>query len=219
MNVGCFAIRLGGSTPDHRKAVAVVLLAERLDVLHQLLDLFPLGQSGAAHIVGSFEPGDPVRGEHCGHRGDGSHLVADAFDVLGSENAGTHRRRICVIGIRVPASEHDVIEIGERHELPDQRVAVVGSLAEADVTHLRQRTDRGRLAGPGSEDSGIQGGGDGPHTGGENSQAAACRLDRGLSHESSRCCSSWMDGTGHPLSAIRCPQSASAHPRACTPQK
>ena len=203
MDVDRLVVGLGRAAPHHRQPLAVVLLAERLDVLDELLDLLPLREPVGADIVRSFETRDPVVGEDGRHGRDRSHLLADALDVLGAEDTGSHRRRIGVVGIRVPASEDDVVEIGERHELPDQRIAVVGPLTEPDVTHLGQRADRGRLTGAGRQDSGVQRGGDGPHSGGEDSQPAGGRCDGGLRHESSKFENGSGDGTGGPPSEVR----------------
>ena len=95
--------------------------------------------------------------------------------MLGSQDTGPHGGGIGVIGVRIPTAEDDVIEIGQGHEFADQRIAVVGPLPEPNVTHLRERADRGRLAGASCEHTRVQGGGDCPHTGGEDSQPTGRR--------------------------------------------
>ena len=72
---------------------------------------------------------------------------------------------------------------GERHEVPDQRVAILLALAEADVGHLGERADGNGVPGPGGEHAGDEGGGDGAHAGGEDPEAAGGGSDGdGLGH-------------------------------------
>ena len=81
--------------------------------------------------------------ERGGHRADVAQCVGDLLDVpAGFEHAGALGRDVGVVRERIPCAEHEVVERGERHEVLDQRRAVVGALAEADGVHQRQRADR-----------------------------------------------------------------------------
>ena len=63
-----------------------------------------------------------------------------------------------VVGEHVPRAPDDVLECGERHEVLDQRAAVLGALAQADRAHLRQAADRQAHAPFDQLDAGDQGG-------------------------------------------------------------
>ena len=72
----------------------------------------------------------------------------------------------------VPAGKDQVVQIGQRHKVLDQRRFVVGALAQADGAHLRQRSDRlGQSAADGL-DSGDHRGGDGAQADHHHSQFA-----------------------------------------------
>ena len=88
------------------------------------------------------------------------------------EHAGALGGDVGVVGERVPRAEHDVVERGERHEVPDQRAAVVGALAEADRVHQGQRADRLGEAALDELDAGDQRRGDGAEADGEDAEAA-----------------------------------------------
>ena len=69
------------------------------------------------------------------------------FDVLAAlEHAGAGGGDVGIVRERIPRAEHDVVERGERHEVLDQRAAVVGALAEADGAHLGEAADGQRHA-------------------------------------------------------------------------
>ena len=98
---------------------------------------------------------------------------AIGLDVLaGLEHAGADGGDVGVVGEHVPRAPHDVFERGERHEVLDQRAAVLGALAEADRAHLGQAADRQALAPLDQLDAGDQGGGDGAEADGEHAEAA-----------------------------------------------
>ena len=74
---------------------------------------------------------------HCAERlGDGLEVPARL------EHARALRGDVRVVGERVPAAEHEVVELRERHEVLDQRHVVLGALAQPDRAHLRERPDR-----------------------------------------------------------------------------
>ena len=112
------------------------------------------------------------------HRAHLAQRVGDALEVLARlEHAGALGGDVGVVGERVPGAEHDVVEAGERHEVADERRALVGALAEPDRRHLRERADRCGLPAPCELDAGDQRGGDGAEADGEHTEAAGGRLD------------------------------------------
>ena len=95
--------------------------------------------------------------------------------LAGVEHAGPLGGDVGVVGERVPRPEHDVVERGDRGEVLDQRVAVVGALAEADRVHQRQRSDRLGEAALHQLDAGDQRGGDGAEADGQDAEAPVGR--------------------------------------------
>ena len=82
-----------------------------------------------------------------------------------------------VVGEGVPGAEDDVVEVGQRHEVLDQRHAVVGALAEADRAHLGQRADGLAGAAPGVLDAGDEGRRDGAEADEQDAEPAGCGRD------------------------------------------
>ena len=120
------------------------------------------------------------------HRAHVAQRLGDLLDVLAAlEHAGALGGDVGIVGERVPRAEHDVVERGERHEVLDQRAAVVGALAEADGVHQGQRADRLGHAPLDQLDAGDEGGGDGAEADGEHAEAPVGRLHgrgRGSGH-------------------------------------
>ena len=114
-------------------------------------------------------------------------LVEDRRQRLDGLQVGLQlRQRLLVqhLGVRgglvdvvledVPAGKDQVVQVGQRHKVLDQRRFVVGALAQADGAHLRQRSDRlGQSAADGL-DSGDHGGGDGAQADHHHAQFARC---------------------------------------------
>ena len=171
---------LRGAAPDHHDAVDLVLVAETADVLADPFEHGPLlravlhvGTVEALHVLG-IERGRhrPHRPQHVGHR-----LEVPAR----LEHAGANRRRVGVVGERVPRAEHEVVEGRERHRVTDERRAVVGALAEPDRAHLRERPDRLGHPPPRQLDACHQRARDRAEPDGEDAEAALGRRDgRGL---------------------------------------
>ena len=89
-----------------------------------------------------------------------------------------HRGVVGVVGDRIPGAEDEVVEAGERDEVPDQRRAVFGALAEADGAHLGERADGLAAAAAGVLDAGDERRGDGAEADEEDAEAALGRRDR-----------------------------------------
>ena len=115
--------------------------------------------------------------EHRRHRLDRLELGADRIEQRALEHAGRAGRGVAVFFENVPAAEHDVVELRERHELVDLRGAVLGALAEADRAHLRERSNGFREALADGDHAGDGGGADGAEADEENAQLALGRGD------------------------------------------
>ncbi len=127
-----FLVGLGGPAPDHHQTVDVLVRTEPVDVLHQHLRHLPV--TGALlDLFHTVEVLDPTVGEDGRIRLDRPQLVSDAFDVPRVEDARFHRRGVGIVRVGVPASELDVVEGRQGHEVLDQRVALSGASAQPDV--------------------------------------------------------------------------------------
>ncbi len=131
----------------------------------------------------AVEPGGVALLERGVHRTDVAQHLGDLLDVLAAlEHAGAGGGDVGVVGEHVPRAPDDVVERGERHEVLDQRAALVGALAEADRAHLRQAADRLAHAPLDQLHAGDEGGGDGPEADGEHAEAAGSGSDVELGH-------------------------------------
>ena len=167
---------LGRRAPDHHDTVDTLLVAEAVDVGADRLEHRPLVDRG--QDVGGVDVLDVGAVERRRHRPDVAQGLGDLLDVPAAlEHAGALGGHVGVVGERVPRTEHDVVESGERHEVADQRRPVVGALAEADRVHQRQRADRLGEAALDELDPGDQRRGDGAEADGEDAEAAVGRGD------------------------------------------
>src|SRR3989449_3251729 len=132
---------LRGSAPDHHQPVAAVYRFELADVVANELGKVEL--AATALYVGPVQPLDVVVVEDGGHGVDAGQVVSDRLDMAaGLQDAALQRGLAGVVGNRVPAAEHELIEPGERNEFTDEWQALHRSLAEPDGAHLGQRADR-----------------------------------------------------------------------------
>ena len=166
---------LGAAAPHHHQARAVVLLLEVADVGDQLigeillvLAFLDVRARQALHVALI---------EHRGHRLDRLELRTDRIEQRAFEHAGRAGRGVAVFFEDVPAAEHDVVELRERHELVDLRGAVVGALAETDRAHLRERSNGLRETLADGNDAGDGGGADRAEPDEEDAQLALGRGD------------------------------------------
>ena len=186
--------------PDHHDAVDLLLVAEAVDVLADRLEHRPLADA-ALDVVG-VDVLDVRAVERGRHRADVAQRVGDLLDVLaGVEHPGALGGDVGVVGERVPRAEHDVVELGDRGEVLDQRAAVVGALAEADRVHQGQRADRLGQAPLHQLDAGDEGGGDGAEADGEDAEAPVGRLHGRGRMESSR--AARLGVVADPVRAVR----------------
>ena len=117
--------------------------------------------------------------EDGGHRLDGPELLAELLEHVAVEDAGAGGGDVGVVLEHVPAAEHQVVELGQRHVVVDQRHVVVGAGADADGAHLGERADRLGQALADGEAAGDEGGADRAHAGQQDAQLAGGRGDVG----------------------------------------
>ena len=163
-------VRLGRATPHHDETVAVVFGAEVLDVGDEGL--------GLGHLVGdvldsgAVEALYPALIEHGFHGNNAFELGRDRPEVAVFKHAGGAGGFKGIRTDGIPAAEHQVTEIGQWHELTDERVAVLVTLTQTDVGELAERADGDGMAVAGGDDASNEGGGNGAHARGENPKAA-----------------------------------------------
>ena len=175
---------LGRRRPEHHDPIDLLLLAEAVDVLADRVEHRAL-VDGVDHVVG-VEPLDVAAVERGRHRAHVAQRFGDALEVAaGLEYAGPLGGDVGVVGERIPRAEHDVVEVGDRHEVLDQRAALFGALAEADRVHQRERADRVGHAALDELDAGDERRGDGAETDGQDTEAPVGWLD------------GWSWGSGH----------------------
>ena len=115
--------------------------------------------------------------EHRRHRLDRRQELLERFEMPVLEHAGSLGGRVRVVGNRIPRAEHEVVELGERHELLDERRPLVRALAQPDRRHLRQRSDRLRESPANALDAGDERGCDGTESGKEYAESPSGRFD------------------------------------------
>jgi hypothetical protein len=116
-----------------------VALLEVADVAHQLLGQFHLRP--ASLDVRAVKPLDVILVEDRRHRLNFRELRLELHEQFFFEHARVQRGFVSVFGENVPRAEDDVVQVGERDEVFDERRAALGALAEADRPHLRQAAD------------------------------------------------------------------------------
>ena len=115
---------LGRAAPDHHEPVAAVLLTERTDVVTQRVE--HRAPPDRPLRVGSLEPRHVRRVERRAHRPDRAQRFGDRLEVaLYVKHAGVDRRDVRVVGVDVPGTEDDVVEVRERDEVLDERRAAL----------------------------------------------------------------------------------------------
>ncbi len=146
-----FDVNLGGSAPDDHEAIALVLCLEVAHVLTQLLGQIALGFP-LLHVR-AVNTRDVLVVEHGGHRLDAAQKIGDGLDVTLVQHSRLPGSSERVVGNRIPCAEDEVVQLGERNEILDERSALFGSLAKTDGRHLRQRSYRLGSTAPNAFDS------------------------------------------------------------------
>ncbi len=130
---------LGRSAPDGDQATGLARFFEVADVLAKLL--------GQIHLVlalldvGAVNFFDVVVIEDGLHGRDGAETAFHFVEEIALEDSGIAGGGVHVVFEDVPSGEDEIVEAGEWNEFVDLGRAPVGALAEADRTHLGERSD------------------------------------------------------------------------------
>ena len=171
MDLARLLVCLRGAAEHGHQPVDLLLGAESVDVFHQRFRMVHVA-GVRLDLVCVIEVLDPPPGEHRRHRLDGAEFVPDAFDVSGIEDSCLHRRGICVVRVRVPSAELEIVETGQRDELLDEGVATFVSLAQTYVRHLSQGAGGLGVAPAGGDHTGGEGRCHGSHPGSQDAEFA-----------------------------------------------
>ena len=120
-------IAFGRAAPEHDESIAVIFGLEFCDIVFDHLYQIPF--SGGGFGVSHFEVMAESVIEDGVHRFDGFEFFADGVEVFIFENAGAFANFVSVFAVDIPGAEDDVFEVGQRHEIFDQWIAVFGALA------------------------------------------------------------------------------------------
>jgi hypothetical protein len=105
-------------------------------------------------------------------------LGRDRFDMRDPvEHAALQRGFVSRVRDRVPGTEDQLVDAGQRHKVADERHPVLSPLAEADGAHLSERADGLGETAPDELGAGDHGRRHGAETDGQNAQPAGGRLD------------------------------------------
>ncbi len=153
----------GGAAPDHHHAADTGRFAELRDVIDQRLRLVHLAALGLD--VGTVDAADVFRIEHRLHRLDGRERFFQLREQGRLQHLGIDGGFVGGVFVDVPASEDQIVETGQRHEILDLGRAAIGALSQADGRKLRERADRQSEAALDCFHAGDEGGGNGADTG------------------------------------------------------
>ena len=131
-----FLVRLGGTAPHHDETIAIVLAAEVFNVGDECF--------GLRHLLGdgldacAVEALDPTLVKHRVHCHNAFEFGGDGAEVAVFKNARSASGFKSVGADGIPAAEHEVAEVGQGHELTNQRIAVFLALSQTDVGELAE---------------------------------------------------------------------------------
>jgi hypothetical protein len=126
----------GRAAPYRYAARDAVLSLEATHVLAHRLGEHHLATCGLDVL--SAQALDVLGEEHRRHRPDRTQLVLHGVEVIAREHIGGARGGIRVVREQVPAAEHELVELRQRHELADERLTLLVASAQADSTQLGQ---------------------------------------------------------------------------------
>ena len=126
--------------PKHYNTIAAFIGLELSDVIAQGLHHLPTAQV-LLNIVAIKSLGI-VLVEGSLHRHNLLQLIAHRIDILLLEHLGIHRCLIGVLGIDIPTAKHDVIELGQRHNIRIMQILGIGTTANTHLVVLGHRTYR-----------------------------------------------------------------------------
>ena len=75
------------------------------------------------------------------HGLDGRKRILERFEQRHVEHAGLDRRFVGVVLEDIPATDRDILHLGQRHKILDRRTAALGTLPQADGSELGERAD------------------------------------------------------------------------------
>ena len=132
-------IDLCGCSPENDHASATLLVLEITNVLTQSLNHLPTGQA-LLHVIAIKALGIVlIEGSWHGH--NLLQLVAHGVDILLLENLGIHSCLISVLGIDIPTTEHDIVELGEGHDVSIVQITGIGTTTDTHLVVLSHRTN------------------------------------------------------------------------------
>ena len=122
-------VDFGRCSPDNNDSCAAVFLLERAYVLAQLFNHFPA--CGSVFHVVAVESFGIVLVEGSLHRNYLLKLFTHGVDVFLLEHLGIHCCLICVLGINVPCTEYDVVEVSKRNDVSVCEIFLVFAFSDA----------------------------------------------------------------------------------------
>ena len=163
----------GAAAPDHDEPIELEVRLERSDVCDDLLGQVFL--MFALLDVRALEPLHVALIEDGGPRADRLELRPDLVEQRRFDDACRPRGRIAVVFEDIPAGEDELVEIGQRHKLLDQRRPAISAFAQADRAHLGKRANGFGQAAAHGFHSGHKGRGHRSHTGNHDAQLSLRR--------------------------------------------
>ena len=136
---GRFEVRLRAAAPQEHAALQPMLALEVDDVL---LDLLGQIHEVAARLVKRAVDAPVEAGVvHAGPRPDGGEFVRERIEEIRFERSSTARRLIGVGLEDIPTTEHQIVEVGELHEISNGHVPRFSLRADVDRSEERERSD------------------------------------------------------------------------------
>ena len=127
-------VDFGRCGPENNNAVNAFFFLEVADVLAELFNHLPACFAG--HDVFAVKTFCIVVVESGLHRFDGFEFVLNGVDVFFFEHFAVDGALVCVCGINVPCTEHNVVEVGYRNDLIVFQIFFVCTFANTDFVVL-----------------------------------------------------------------------------------
>ncbi len=137
----------------------------------------------SARVVVPVDLGDVGRVEHGREGANGAQIGADPLDRRLVEDARPAGGDEGIVGNGVPCAEVELMEGGQRDQVPDPRDPLLVTSAEADRAELGQGADRLARTAPDGLDPGDQRGPNGAETHAEDGEPSLSRRDPRRSRE------------------------------------
>ena len=130
-------VNLGRSGPEHNHAVHTSLLLEVAYVFAYLLSHVP-AVLAVFHVV-AIETLGIVLVEGSLEGLDVDKLIFHRLDIFGLQHLGVACALIGIDGIHIPSAKHDVVEVGQGHDIFVVQIFLVGAAAHAYFVVLGHR--------------------------------------------------------------------------------